>query len=271
MILDKKRNETVFRSVTLWIFLITISSYAVTLVYQSTYFAQFGISDAVLSFRTDPYALLLSAIILLAILFAVSLVYALLKFIPIVLDWLVKLALPAGDIIAFLYLIYIIIFLVQNNTPLFSFNVDGINKIIYCIVLIIDAIYIVAKGLGILYYKFKNSLSWKQSYIYLTPDPRKKNMIKHYSPSLYLLAVLILLGITFFPQQLAREVAIKKIDFVSIKNIEYSTGNEMVLLVIGQTNDGYIVKKYDTIKRDFDSEYSIIMLKNLTFGVYTIK
>lgn len=277
--MTEKIKENLLFSATLLTFALTAVSYAVVVLYQQSYYSFFNIDSGLLSLRIDASWIVFSSFILVGVLAAALSASALVKFIYKIFTVMTNAKLPWVDVFAFGFIVTNAVLLMTNSTPYTEILTrnppdffDVIEKIaqvgFLCLGLLVAVlrIYTVRRA----WIEGNKKTSPIRLYVsdIKTRRPVNFDFETKWFPVIALVAILL-----YYTPSMAIELGKKNAS--NIKEFTYVLNEETVNsslkpLVVGQSNDGYIIKVYDVKNKKFKDEFSTLKSDNLTFGKFVI-
>lgn len=264
-------------NVSLWIFIVTVISGGIAIIYQQTYLHNFGVDYNVLNLEVDPSYIFKSAgmmfaigISLILMYFTLNLIFKFPKFYhshPI-----------RGNIltdIASVLMIGLVIVAVQNKEEAALPGVGA--EVTYWFALVMGIILATGLFIKFIYFvfiKLSNRVSFKSAYIDMsnTFNPIRGTKITS-SPKNFLIPVWIPLTIIAFyffnyiPVAIANKEYERTKTFTEI--VKPDKSEETVRLVISRSGSNLIVKDYNVNKKQFLDEFQVMKNENLKFKSYT--
>ncbi|HEU5121361.1 MAG TPA: hypothetical protein VFT59_00815 [Candidatus Saccharimonadales bacterium] len=221
----------------------------------------------------EPVVLFNTSIIVIVIVLAGLLTYGIVKAFPYVLGKIIASKFPLLDLFPVLSLIVASSYLLSGG--IFSFIFSSFKNIemdrFMASILLMYAIALLCCRLApTIQLLRKRSMSITKAYMQTyrefkrgwdAPSPGLLTFI--------FVAYVMMLGLVSLPFNLGVIVATTKTDFTAISD-SVTDGDERVNLIIGRTNDSFIVKEYDSRKREFSSGSTPINATSVTFQPYTI-
>lgn len=272
-----KFNKEFLWNASFWVFLVTIAAYGVVILFQITFFDKFGIDSGILKLNIDPAALFLAAFIIgMAFLF-VSTLYYYIKFLNLVARFGDKMSYKIKDVLApIFFIVAICMILFQLTLYPNSYNHEYTQWVEVAgqyAVLVVTGLHIALRLHEVLKTRRKDHLSLKRAY-WKTVSKRdyffsnRKEKSRNFRP---VGLVFLSLSAVIFPYFCAAYIADNQKSFTSIESSKYTGLKDVKVLIIGRTDDGFIVKKYNTKSTKFESGFSIVKEDELDFGRYDIK
>ena len=266
------------------IFVLTILSYAATVIYQQTFLQKFNIDTNILNLSIDPASIVFSGLILASTAAATAIIFYMLRFMDNLLERIYRTNFPIMGVFSLIFLISSSLLLIFNVTPYTASmphestiaNLSGVEKSFQIVCFVLGVIYLLILATYVIKYKVRQGgkLSWfkalKLSVETINHSNSNSNPFRS-QKLIYIFAIttgLVLLYIV--TSDLALKAATTKNNFSEIITGK-STGDKNIKLVVGKSADGYIVKFYNTETKTFDESFFIETNKDLQFKEYTLK
>lgn len=271
-----KFDSKLFWNVALWIFVITILSQAISLIYQQTFLSAFNIDHSVLSLSVDAGYALRSAFMMLLISLGLLIMYFYIKAlfnIPSLIRKFTHAFNVFTDLSSFILLLVCLGAIIFYHEPS-SLVVSPLllKGLVWFLVLSIIFIFLIK-----ITYIFKNvrkhNKSIRESYdeigLRLLVSPRTNVYAKLSSIPMWIpITVIAAIFVIVVPTSLANEDADKKTVFTVVTESETKQG--IKLLVISRSSEGLIAKYYNTNINKFEQGFKVLSNNNLKFDTYTI-
>jgi magnesium-transporting ATPase (P-type) len=267
-------------NVTLLIFILTIISNGIAVIYQQTLLAAYGVDPEVINIQIDMGYLLQSVLIMSAISVLLVALYLYLKALSNIPKWFgkfKKVTTIVFDIIILLLLSLVIFFFI-NDEGIFPDEVN--NTINFWITIATGGIlimYILLKTFVIIYEKQKNKKKISESYFEITSgifSKQSNGILMGKVSKIPLWPVILIIAMVFaatLPASMAQRRYENQKVFTAIVNESPKNEEPVEQLVILRTGNTLIVKEYNTETKRFLDSYKLVENKELVFKAFDTK